>query len=443
VAVAVLAAIDAIVSRRNLNPVRLMGYVFILFALLTPALWDGVKGLSGSGVPPNLEYGSSKSFEIACLTVAAGLLLTSLTFELISIKKNNISRAPTLKGFKVIPWPASFSLVALWVLGQGPSLLDKTIYLGSDGLSFLTRPTALLAPILATAIFAAELVATKRLTRPSIVIACCWIALLASVGSRLAIFPLLLVLFGFLFKFFVSSKSALAKSLFFLAWAYVTSWLTLTLFFVSLVSRGQRHGLLNIPKLLDSKDTPSLIFGHEWLSIYQSLLVSLTSIFPIVNISANTPMDPDIILRNANPLPADLLSLSSDISSELILPWLPKALLGQMLGTFGVFGLLLLVVILSTITLLAYRYSVNSDRNLVAIFIGAAFSLSLLSGLQYPSRISFRFFSPIYLAIIFLFLSSSRAWMSSKTSAKTREGLPEMALEEKRPQINSTVVLRE
>jgi hypothetical protein len=154
-------------------------------------------------------------------------------------------------------------------------------------------------------------------------------------------------------------------------------------------------------------------------------------------------MDPDIILRNANPLPADLLSLSSDISSELILPWLPKALLGQMLGTFGVFGLLLLVVILSTITLLAYRYSVNSDRNLVAIFIGAAFSLSLLSGLQYPSRISFRFFSPIYLAIIFLFLSSSRAWMSSKTSAKTREGLPEMALEEKRPQINSTVVLRE
>lgn len=411
---AVLVVVDLIVARKSLNPVRAMGYLFIVLSIATPFLWDGVKGLSGSGVPPNLEYGSQKYFEISCLTTSASLLFTSIIFELAKSRSSLRTNRISLVNFRVIPWPISMLVAILWVLGQGPSFLDKTIYLGSDGVGFLNKPTALLAPIIATAIFAAELGTTRRLSKPSIILALIWVALLASVGSRLTMLPMALISLSIFQVSFVKIKTFFFKIAFSIIWTYISIFSLLTLFYISLVSRGQRHGLLNIPVLLAKEGAPNIIFGESWQSTYQALVVSVSSIYPIVNISATYPMDPGIIFQNANPLPSDILSLSPNVSNELILPWLPKAFLGEMLGTFGVQGLALVVVLWASVTLIAINYASGKGRNLIAIFIGVAFSLSLLSALQYPSRISFRFFSAVYFAMLFLALSRARSGFESR-----------------------------
>ena len=424
VVTAVLVAVDLIVARRSVNPVRIMGYIFIALSIATPILWDGVKGLSGSGVPPNLEYGSQKYFEIACLTTSVSLLFTSTIFIIVRSRTSLPTNRISLRNFKLIPWPLSMLVIILWILGQGPSFLDKTIYLSSDGISFLNRPTALLGPIVATAIFAAELGTTRRLSKPSIVLAIIWVALLASVGSRLTMLPMSLLLLSIFQDYFGKNKSVFLKVSFSLTWIYLSVYSLLTLFYVSLVSRVQRHGLLNIPSLLSKEGAPNVIFGESWLNSYQSLVVSVSSIYPIVNISATYPMDPGTILQNANPLPSDILSLSPNVSNELILPWLPMAFLGELLGTFGAQGLALVIVFWSSVTLFAINYATAKERNLIAIFIGAAFSLALLSALQYPSRISFRFFSAVYFALLFLAFSRARSGIENRLMRQTTKIAP-------------------
>ena len=405
---ALVVFFDSVIVRSAFNPVRVMGYVFVLFAIITPPLWEGLKGLPGSGVPPSLEYGSRNFFEVACLTTAIGLLLTSLMFHFLAPQSSKTPLHFSIANFQKFPPIFSLLLLLLWILGQGPSVWERSAYLASDGISFLLRPTALLGPILAVAIFTAELATNKRVSKISFVLLISWTVLLAGVSSRLAIMPAVLIAVSILLVALKNLKQPISKIGMWIMWVYSTSWAVLLLFFVSLAGRSATHGLQNLPNLVFSDIAPKFFIGDEWIATLQTMVVSIVSIYPITNISASSPIDPRVIILNANPLPSELLGLNADNSSELILPWLPKSLLGEMLGTFGILGLFLSIILVASIALAALRYASNRNQNLILLVISASFVLALLSALQYPSRVSLRFFSTIYFAAGLVWLISLR-----------------------------------
>lgn len=418
---ALIVFFDLVIIRTSINPVRLMGYVFILFAIITPPLWEALKGLPGSGVPPSLDYGSRRFFEIASLTTAGGLLLTSLLFHFFTPDKSKALIKFSFNNFQKFPPIFSVLLIILWILGQGPSLLERSGYLASDGISFLLRPTALLGPILAVAIFTAEIATKKSVSKLSFLLLISWMLLLAGVSSRLAILPALLISISFLVIVLRNIKEPISKVGFWIIWLYATSWAVLLLFFVSLAGRSGAHGLQNLPSLVFSDSAPKLWVGEEWLTTLQTMVVSVVSIYPITNISASSPIDPRIIWLNANPLPSELLGLNADNSSELILPWLPKSLLGEMLGTFGIGGLFFAVILVASIALAALRYASTRGQNLIVLVISVSFVLALLSALQYPSRVSLRFFSTIYFAAGLVWILGLRDRFSTNVPKKQNQ----------------------
>jgi hypothetical protein len=422
--IGILVVLDLFVLKKSINPVRILGYVFVILAISIPTLWASVEGLPGSGVPPNLDYGNGLLFfEISCLAAAIGLFLSSMVFHSITNKKKlNVSK-PLAETTYSFPPIFSISLLSLWILGQGPSLLDRSAYLFSDGIPFLLKPTALLAPILSMAIFGSELATKKNFSKSSIFLLVLWMTLLAGISSRLAILPLGLLSLSILFASTRKLRDPLVRSGFFIVWLYVTTWAVLVLFFASFSGRGQRHGLQNLASTLTADQAPNIIVGQSWWNTLENLIVSIASIYPITNISASSPIDPSIILLNANPLPSELLGLENSNSSELILPWLPKSLIGELLGTFGVIGVITAFALMATLALVVIRFASRRNQDLVAIVVGLSLSLALLSALQYPSRISLRFFSAVYFAPVLVWLIGIRStiFLGKSTSTKARD----------------------
>lgn len=397
-----LFAIELFVLKKSINPARFLGIAFFIISKAAIPIWEISKFYSGSGITTSLNFGESQDFELSLVLAAVVLQVASLiSFVLWGGARVNFREA--IGALQLRTNGMSSALLVLWVIGQGPSLLYRNSYLFSDGWIQLLRPLAFLAPILAASLFLFALLSNRTKIWAANFLAVLWCICLTSIGSRSALLFVVLLLYSTLRWIYTLRVSAFKFSLS-VAVLYLFSFAFLTVFSATLYARLNPHGLTEMLKLLGNDDSPSLVFGDKWIALLLSLAISIASIYPIMTLSSQLKVPQDVLLINANPLPTEILGISPNNSVEFILPWLPKALIGELYGSFGPWGFVIWILSMSLLSLYLYSRAAKAGKSLLALGIGLVFVVSMLLALQYPSRVVFRVFSIVYIAPMLLAL---------------------------------------
>ena len=391
-----IALFEILVVKNPLGPSRILGFVFYILALVTIPAWEVSKFSSGSGITTYLDFGTGDEFQI-CLVVA------SIGFQLASLSSSSIwghyriNLRESAKSLERFSFAGSFGLLLLWAIGQGPSLFSRNTYLQTDGFLAVLRPLAFAAPLAAALLFLVSVLYSKSRRTSAYVLGISWFIVLIAVGSRSALL-FLIILVAVVMKILIKNFGkafGLAGQIFFPPLAF---YFLLLSFSATLWARANPHGLSRITILFNNPSSPSLLDLTSWWDTLSALLISFASIYPIVTLSVLKPAPMGLILENSSPLPTEFLGLSPNNSAEFLLPWLPKALLGEFLGLFGVLGLLLIVFAMALAAEFFYLKATKNNQMTLAAVIGASLIAAFLLSLQYPSRVTMRIYSLTYLA---------------------------------------------
>jgi len=390
-----LAVIERILYKFRVSPSAIAGYLLFGLSIALPGLWAMSREHLGSGVPPNFYTDTYSGLGAASFVVAAsGFMSGSIAMRVkYRSSKNGFMQKPGIPFSRTL----SLTVLGLYLLGQGPSILARDEYLRSDGVTFLLVALAFLGPLAGFGISAISVYLSQELTLGTFALAFTWYVASLSVGSRVSLlFPVALFLY-FLSKHFSRTKSVALSILKFLPAGYFAIYLLQASFWVTNVSRASsRHGLLLLPKILSAPDSPSLLSPMRWLDTTLSAAASVCGSFPITELSAESYIDPWVLVKNANPLPSGYLDLQQT-GQEFLLPWLPKSFLGEMTAGFGIVGTFILFFAVGVLSNYVYsRYASTGRRDLSVVILLITVAFAFLST-QYPSRVSLRIASLLYL----------------------------------------------
>jgi hypothetical protein len=403
--------LDAIISRKSINPARIGGYVLLAFALFGSDIWNWSRSQPGAGLPSIIaapRFDQSLAF--------MSLSISSIGLLVAGIVTARFVRRASGDGARVFHYDprmllgVSGSLFAIWCVGQGASLFERSVYLLRDGNGLIAKWVGAAAPLLAVAILILGIVFSKGYIKTQIALSLVWFVSLLAVGTRLAVLFPLAAAGLVLYMQFTGKNRSPVRFFISLATVYVLSFVALGAFWLTLVARSNTHGLLHLFELLAVDGGPNLLDPRSWLPTLQMLGASASAAFPITELSALNAPELDYILGSANPLPAGL-NWTANYEAERIWPyeWVPQSYWGQIFGAGGpiiTFAMSFASGLISNLSLwLAIRRNNLALKYLVIIFAVTA----VFVGLQYPARNYFRIFSFVYLLPIgFLVLSRFR-----------------------------------
>ncbi len=383
-------------SRLEAVPGLMCGSLYLMMALWGGQLWNWSRANNGAGLTDRFTASTDVSSPgaQAFLVAAAGCLIGSIVATLASRPRQPRSGSHVnLEPLNRVILVLAVVLLVLWLLGQGPSILERGVYLQTDGSKALAALTGLIGPIIGAAAFgvsgAFDKPFAQRLTAQAAGVA--WFVLLCSVGSRLAVlFPLILMahVIGW-----VRSRGSLGAVLAGVAATFLCLYWAMTAFVVSQIVRGRPHGLKLWLTNWTADEAPSPTDLATWVAPVQRLVSSVVASSVITDYSAVYHPPIDLLLRNANPLPSSLLGSSvNPYSAERLWPleWVPLSLIGEWYGAAGPWGQLALFIGIALVAgLLAGAFRRIGFTFGVALTLGIVGLFSILS-IQYPSRMAFR-----------------------------------------------------
>ena len=283
--------------------------------------------------------------------------------------------------------------IALWLIGQGPSVWYRTSYLGTDGIPEILRLTGLIAPIVGLAVAGITALSYQRTAFwIGALLAASWWFLLAATGTRIA------VAFPFIFAAAIVTRlfrrkprprvlTAVAVGVLGAYFALCTFWLVTALRSVPLGMKGAFD-------LVAASGLPPIWESQTWGPIGVSLVASVSAAAPIIEASYIHPAPLGVLLANANPLPSGVLSLQT-FDPERLWPysWVPLSFLGEWYAhtkSVGQFGLWFAASICGGIAA-----SIFAEHNLRFFRLIATWlvPVAAIVSIQYSSRNTWRVFS--------------------------------------------------
>lgn len=390
--VALVITIGSILRARQFPtalPAACSASIFLLLAFFGHALWTWSRESAGAGLPATIDsVPFGRSVAATCLlwaaigSAAAAYIVPrrrSIEYTAIAASLRNERTARTL-------FVVSTALIPLWLVGQGPNVLNRSSYLETNGNDFLLRATTLPGPLLA--IFAVIMAARttdstlRRLLLANVVV---WYILEIAIGTRTAVaLPLLGALFilqaAFRGRRVRIGHIALGLAMLMLSVVTVT---------ICLYARTGPHGLLNLGRLIEFGLNPTPGFNRQSEISVKALIASIAASYPIIERSVQVPVGLDVLLSNANPLPGT--SLAFMLERYQPYEWVPLAMVGEWYNAVGALGQLALYLFVAYLCGVVTHNLLQSKYYVLSI---AGIGLSLMIGVlsvQYSSRIVWRF----------------------------------------------------
>lgn len=326
-------------NRTAALPGLLMSLLYLAFAVLGGPLWIWARTDSAAGLPASLAVDASRAsagtaaFSCVATGAAAGALLARRCWpdRLPLASSRQILTAPRVATGTQI---ASAVVFLMWLGGQGPSVLDRQVYLDIDGSHALLAMTNIAGPIIGVLALIVGLVSSDRRTQlTSAALATVWWVVSASVGTRYSVaFPL--IAGGGLLLRGLSARTT--RSIAFGALAFVAGvLLAIYTFAVAYIVRGMPHGLLNLPTILGSSQLPTMD-PKSWIVPLKWVVSSVTASFPVTDRSVAFAPPWQLLANNLNPAPSFLHQVDA-FNFERLRPyvWVPLSFVGESYGSFG------------------------------------------------------------------------------------------------------------
>jgi hypothetical protein len=293
--------------------------------------------------------------------------------------------------------------LGIYLLGQGTSLLSRSLYLQTNGFGFITRLSGV-TNFVSFGILSFIILTKTRWKKITILLPLTlWYLFLLSSGSRSSLIPL-----GILIVFFMKSISN-----FIVKTVVITSILILFsyTFQIILISRSQKIGLINLPT-----NANHVVFHYEeffgsGVNSFAAFLGGLLVVVLIVPLSVGSA-NYHTILADANPLISNISSQSYSAGSngvERLLPyeWVPTSTVGTLYGVWGFFGIFVIIFSLTGLYILTLNFRTSKSKVLFFMMADTLYYVQFAFFLEYSARIWFRIFWAILLSILAGTLSSS------------------------------------
>ena len=396
----VLAAAGTLrLGRVSSTPGFVLGVTFLVFAVYGGEAWNWSSANSGAGLPPHLladtsmDSDSAQALLLASAATFSGCIVASLIWPTSwhALKRAMQRNADTVSKLLIVGVALLF---VGWLIGQGPSVLDRETYLASDGLLIVEKITSLIGPLAAVSaliyIWYFDRAPFHRAAITTAAVA--WYAATLSVGSRISlIFPLASLVLVLLY---LKAKPGPVRLAVCGAMAYAALYLVIMTFEVTLASRSGDLGLLNYADLLDRAGWMSTGVDESWTGPVQRLLSSFAASYYIIGESVTMTPDASELLRKANPLPSDWVGIDASEGETLEPYWfVPLAMLGESFGAFGLVGHFTLFFLLALIGGGIAGQLASNGQALIALLVISVVLLAGFMSLQYPSRTFWRLMS--------------------------------------------------
>ena len=373
-------------------------------------LWNASREFRGSGIPPTLAADAAEGSPAASAlfwasvgslvgVVATGWLLSLRRMPADFAEEPHVDDASDRSSVAIMrpQWltAGSGALFVAWVLGQGPSLWSRDTYLHTDGISILLTATATPAPLVGATALAASLVA--RASRSTLAwaggLGAAWWFCTLAVGTRLAVaFPLAVLVA--LFVRLVRTRPRGSLLFAHLAGVYFVVYLVIVSFGITLVARGNPHGILRLPELFAWDGHPGPFHVVSWVPIVLRMISSVTSGYVITQHSVLHPAPAEVLWLNANPLPQSIAGIDA-YSYERMMPyhWVPLSMAGEWYGVYGAVGQVALFAAVSIVGSLSVDYFWSRKHTFLVALALVVTVFTVAISIQYPSRWFWRLLS--------------------------------------------------
>ena len=384
-----LTIADFIRNRFDLNPARVAAVVMAIFGLLGGYLWNACAIYPGAGLPARnyaIPYVGSLA-ESAFLCGAVGFMLVSLMSPR-TRSKIRTDRRFISKGLASFLPAVSIGLALLWLLGEGPNILARDVYLGANGAQWIQKLTSYICPFLAAGILFSVRRYGSTSSKLNDVVGIIWVLLLASTGTRVVELFILCLAFSF-----APSKSGRPWLTLFQKLAQISLGFVcfIVAFRLSLFSRSHPHGLLRLVDNLFGRQGVAFIGFDEVRTTIGTLGSSIFEGYAVVEQTIRHAPPLSTILSNANPLPS-FQQVSSSSQSERLWPyaWVPQGFWGQIFGAGGPLLTIVVCVLVGALANSFYSRARSRDHFIEANIILLLVILMTFVGTEYPSRNFFR-----------------------------------------------------
>ena len=228
-----------------------------------------------------------------------------------------------------------FSAISLvgYLIGAGPSILSREVYLDTDGILLFLRvfwPFFILSSFITLALLAVE--QHRKLRFCMIGIGVLGFTVMAAAGSRVAVaFPAMGAIL--IIRHEISQRRLhlpmIAATLILLATTVIT-------FSVTLLARWMPHGILNLPSVVEATISNSLASTDSFLLPLKQLTSSVAVSVPDTEMSATYGVDLDVLIANANVLPGTAQPM--ELERYWPYEWVPLSFAGSWFGATGWLG---------------------------------------------------------------------------------------------------------
>ena len=283
----------------------------------------------------------------------------------------------------------------IYLIGQGTSIFVRNVYLQTNGIGFIERLSGVTNLVSLGGIFFA-MSKTKNLeSRYSILPTLFWYLLLMSSGTRLAILPLILLLYWIYQNFQIFYLR-------FILFLFVILCIRYS-YDLILLSRSNPIGLFRLPENL-----ANVIFNYQIyfapVNVLDSILGGIFTVVLTVPLSIGSANWHSVLL-NANPLISNISAKSFEASSngvERIYPysWIPTSTAGVFYGTIGVLAIFLIFFTMTWAQMETHSTGDNAFRSILSSIARIVYFAQFFFYLEYSSRIWFRLFWAFWLAIL-------------------------------------------
>lgn len=408
------AACILLVARGRLSalPGLLMGALFAVTGFFGGQLWNWARETNGAGLPAMhtadtaIDGVAGTAFLFAASGAFAGAALIATLLDSRPAPKLTLGSMPPGLAWTMLV--GSGVVFVFWLLGQGPNLWYRELYLESDGIQVFLTMTTVPGPLGGLLVF--FLVAAARISDTLTGLAwfsgIAWFVVCISMGTRVAVgFP---VVAGYLVCRSLLRRRTILRALLTVPVLYVATFMTLATFAVTLYVRSRPHGLSLVVDSFMGEGGPSPVDVDSWVPTIQRLVSSITASHVISEYSAIFHPSAELLINNANPLPAGLANVDP-ITQERMMPytWTPLAFVGEWYGALGGWAQFSLYAVVAGYA--AWAVQLLHERKQTNILLVACIIplMVALTAMQYPSRNAWRFVSitfaiPLIIPVLWL-----------------------------------------
>lgn len=403
VLVTALAILCIIMSKQSW--LKLPTVAMLLVGWVSPVVLIHTLPYGGSGFPigwfpilGDLQNSRSICIYMAGLSAIFMLISKSRAWNLSTFENYSKVQTRRVTGSEesannILLLTSNYLILALFAVGQGPSLLLRESYLYADGSAAFRTFTTMLGPLW----FMITLVMSNFKKLGFIHPACLfllWEMILVAKGSRFAL--------GIIICFALySSQKFSGKFHKLLIIGSSVPIILITFQILSIVRKGI-HGILALPGIITSLDPRSILsFSSIRETTFQIINSTLSSV-PSMEVTLKADINQSDVFWQFNPLPRAIIG--ENLNEINLTPWLPASGLGVIVNSMGLItGLGFVLMFLIIIELLRRDLGEHfKDGKNLQIAATAVYFFTILILWQYSIRWSARLFTVMLLAKLLL-----------------------------------------